>query len=530
MKIQSMAEPQESSNCLLPSHLLPTAVTTDLSLVENLPIISDNETTIEKDADMQSSSEDDESSSPMSIEEIEAEVRYNDNVNSNEHNENNNDSDEDTLVEDNTVNVSDIEEGDEEEEEEEEEEDDDDSLSSADERERNSIDAATDCDGFKMNIFLSQKSYDQAFHNLCRDDDLPSNTNSIKRDVMIAKRMVEVFVKGGFQKTFGAASRVFVPKANVNLHDMIDRFSVKKGNYKVNKQVPQEVVGQEILVCIGTIEIAMWSKSVDIPMDQQLIDEVAGYRLTPVKLVQALKYLGYSGAELNPKCAATRKALKHDCLKYSHITLEKMLVAIFATRPRYLSIAGKFGARVDINTPDGAYENFWMWKNYKPPEFYIEKHLVRLDLAYNIPLRRKHLMQVTATIDNQVTEGVVQNEIFTAEAIGAGNARCSRVFYNGHTAAKDQRAGGVTLQFDKFNRPYSPSQVAKVKIYNTIAHQVRQKQDIVDGNRNIKDQLANMTVRKMQTGVLNLQETFHKGVDYLNEYGKNLRVETTIVS
>ena len=37
-------------------------------------------------------------------------------------------------------------------------------------------------------------------------------------------------------------------------------------------------------------------------------------------------------------------------------------------------------------------------------------------------------------------------------------------------------------------------------------------------------------VRKMQTGVLNLQETFHKGVDYLNEYGTNLRVETTIVS
>lgn len=338
-------------------------------------------------------------------------------------------------------------------------------------------------------------------------------------------------MRGGFQKTFGAASRVFVPKANLRLQDMIDRFSVKKGKgYSVNKQVPQEVVGQEILVCIGSLEIAMWAKSVDIPMHQQMIDEQAGFRLTPVRLVKALKYLGYSGAELNPKCAATKKALKHDCLKYSHITLEKMLIAIFATRPRYLSIVGKFGARVDINMKDGAYENFWMWKHYTPPEFDIEKHLVRLDLAYNIPLRRKYLMQVTATIDNQITEGVVQSEIFSADAIGAGNARCSRLFYNGHSAARDQRAGGVELKFDKFHRPYSPSRVWKIKIYNTLAHLVRQKNDIVDGNRNIKDQLSNFTVKKMQTGVLNLQETFHKGLEYVNEYSTYLRVESTIVS
>lgn len=446
-------------------------------------------------------------------------------------------SDGDTLIDDDSNPEEIQDDGDEdvpsqdEEEEDEDEDDDDMSLDSTEHRFRGEIDASTDCDGFKVNIILTRTSYMQARILLCREDDLDLIVDPLKKNIVIARRMVQEFFKGGFHQIYGSACRVYPPDPNTTLYQMIDKFSVKKGSgYKVNKQVPESVVGQEILLCVGPLEIAMWPRSVDVPTDQELTDEDNGQNITIVNFVNALQLLGYSGAELNPKCASTKKALKPGCLKYSHITLEDVLIAIFASRPLFFSICGMFGARVGINTPGGAYENLWMWKQCIIPTFQMKKHLVRLDLAYSIPQNPTDIVQMTAKIDNVITEGVKTDEIFSADAIGRREARCSRVFYQGFTAARDQRAGGVTLNFECFSCAHSPSQVSKVKFYFNLAHLVKMNSDIINGDRNIKDQLSSMSVRKVQTAVLNQLTTFHKAIDFINKHGASMRVESTIIS
>lgn len=393
------------------------------------------------------------------------------------------------------------------------------------------IDDASDCDGYKINILLQEKSYEQAFQNFFgEDNDELLLMGSLERDVLIAKKMVQVFIKGGFQNIYGSACRVYVPEFTTTLNMMMDKFSVKKGKCRVNKQVPENMIGQEMLLCTGPLEIAISPKSVDIPSDKTSFEEEDAEKLTMVRIVKVLKFLGYSGAELNPKCAATKKVLKHDCLKYSHLTLEVILTAIFASRASFFSIAGFFGARVKLNIPNGAYDNFWMWKQYLPKEFDMQKHLVRLDMAYNIKIPPGQLVQITGVIDGEVTSGVRTDDIFSPEAIGERHVRVSRTFFNGWTAAREQRSGAVTLQFEHFNLKHSPSQVSKIKIYNTIAHNVRMTHELVSGDSNIKDQLSKFIVKRVQNGAEILLKVFHKSIDYLNEYGTCIRIESTIVS
>ena len=523
-----------SEDCLLPSHLLPTQ---DFSQSQEQPnasvnAVSDSEKDQDSEKDTGSYSNDDRSSDESMQE---ASTNEGDSIS---------DSDENLEHHVQSTTMSGLVDEDStsgmEESDEDREQGDDNSSKSEDEgieddesssdyfspEQIEEIDDATDCDGFKMNFLLNKTSYDDAAKNLFENNDLYPLTGSIKRDVMVGKKMAEVFMRGGFQKIFGAACSVYVPSGKMTLSGMQDRFSVKKGNFRVNKQVPKQIVGQEMLLCIGPVEIALWPKSVDMEADDTTPSEDDGKKITCVRVVEALKFLGYPGAELNPKCASTHKILKQDCLRYSTITLFDMLTAVFASRPYFFSICGLFGARVKINDSDGAFDNLWFWKQHTPQEFRIAKHLVRLDLAYSIPITPKHLVQVTGLINGKLVDGVNSQAIFSAEAIGSNVARASRIFYSLFTPTK-QRTGGVEILFPNFFKNHSPSQVAKIKIYNTVAHIVKQVVDPIEGDRNIKDQLADFTVEKMQNSALSLLKTFHKSIDYINEYGTCIRLETT---
>lgn len=98
-------------------------------------------------------------------------------------------------------------------------------------------------------------------------------------------------------------------------------------------------MGEELIVCQGTVGISTHNTSVDTPTGLSLEDlEEHAETFVPKRFIRFLKKYGkHPHAELYDKCMQQRRILGPNCLKKSNLTFQDVMVALLAARPWYVS-------------------------------------------------------------------------------------------------------------------------------------------------------------------------------------------------
>lgn len=150
--------------------------------------------------------------------------------------------------------------------------------------------------------------------------------------------------------------------------------------------MPGYVVGEELIVCQGTVGVSTHNTSVDTPRGLSLEDlEEHKETLVPKRFIKYLKKYGrHPSAELYDRCMQQRRILGPNCLKKSNLTFRDVMVSLLASRPRFISLTMLFGTRSSIYQVGGAYHGLMDWFAIRPT-IEMKKYLVRMDLAYSIP-------------------------------------------------------------------------------------------------------------------------------------------------